>query len=74
MKNHRGRSPDQRKSQKFSKIDIVDQTVKSNKIKITIQDQTQTEVTTQIVTGNCSNSRYYSKDCSRNSSYIKNRN
>ena len=42
--NYRGRSPDQRNSQNFSKTDTVDQTVRTISIETTIQDQTQIEV------------------------------
>ena len=48
--NYRGKSPDRRIHEMSHKIDIVDQTVKTINIEIIIQDQTQTEVTTQIIT------------------------
>ena len=48
--NYRGRSPDKRNSRSFSQVDIVDQTVRRIIIETIFQDQTQTEVTTQIIT------------------------
>ena len=60
------------------KLDIVDQTVRTINIERTIQDQTQTEVTTQFITKIVQTpiplNVYYSNDRSRNSSYNKNRN
>ena len=60
------------------KVDIVDQTVKTTNIEIIIQDQTQTETITQIITGivqtQIPDIDIFLKDRSRNSSNNRNRN
>ena len=60
------------------RIDIFDQTVKTIKIEISIQEQTQTEKTTQITIGivhtQTSKIDIIENDRSRNTSYKRNRN